>query len=206
MEVRNRVIKIYRLSSFLCKWMCREQIIKEDELELYEYGLQITMANIINFMIMLATGILFSSIWEMILFYAVFVSLRVFCGGYHADSYGKCFCMFALTCVIAMLGIKITVIQGISQLIVLGVAAFVQLFCIYKWAPVEHVNRPATTEEKRCFRIKSFWVFIVYFMIGIGLWFQQEYIFVTSVVNGFLLVSIYMLVKKGEGSNEEDSS
>lgn len=198
-EVQNRVIKIYRLSSFLCEWMHKERIIEEDELELSEYGLQITMANIINFMIMCVTGLLFCSMGEMLLFYAVFVRLRVFCGGYHADSYRKCFCMFALTCVAAMLGIRIVAIHGISQLIVLNSAAFVQFICIYKWAPIEHVNRPATAEEKRHFRKKAFRIFITWFMIGIYLWYQQQYRFVTAVINGFLLVSIYMLVKKGGG-------
>ncbi len=160
------MVKIYRLSSFLCEWMCKEQIINEDELELSEYGLQITMANIINFAIMSVIGFLFGSIWEMLLFYAVFVSLRVYCGGYHADSYGKCFCMFALTCAAAMLGIKTIVLHGITEAVILVSAALVQFFCIYKWAPIEHVNRPATTKEKRCFRTKSLWSFAFWFMIG----------------------------------------
>lgn len=184
--------------------MCREQIITEDELELSEYGLQITMANMINFVIMSTIGFMFGSIWEMLLFYAVFVNLRVYCGGYHADSYGKCFCMFALTCMAAMLGIKAIVLHGVTQAVVLATAALVQLFCIYKWAPIEHVNRPATPQEKRHFRKKSFWIFGFWFMVGIGLWYRQQYRFVASVINGFLLVSIYMLAKKGEDSCEKD--
>ena len=204
MEVQNRVIKIYRLSSFLCEWMCREQIINEDELELSETGLQITKANMIKFVIMSVIGFLFGSIWEMLLFYAVFVSLRVYCGGYHADSYGKCFCMFALTCVAAMFGIKTIMFQRVTQAAVLAAVALVQFFCIYKWAPIEHVNRPATTEEKRRFRTKGLWIFAFWFMLGIGLWYQQQYSFAASVISGFLLVSIYMLVKKGENSCEKD--
>lgn len=194
LKVLNRVIMMYKLSSFLCEWMCREQIINEDEMELSEYGLQITMANIINFMLMFAIGFLFHSICEMLLFYVVFVSLRFFCGGYHADSYGKCFCMFALTCIVVMLGIEITEIQGRLQMIVLGVVTFVHFVCIYKWAPVEHVNRPATTEEKRNFRKKSFWISAAWAMIGMGLLYQQLYRFVTAIIYGFLLISLFMLI------------
>lgn len=195
---------MYRLSAFLCEWMYREEIIKEEELELSEYGLRITIANIINFMIMSTIGLAFGALWEMLLFYAVFVSLRVFCGGYHADSYGKCFCMFALTCTAAMLGRKMTAVQGVAQALALTITALIQLFCICKWAPMEHRNRPATVEEKSRFRKKSIWIFIFWTIAGIGLWHQQQYKFVTSVINGFLLVSIYMLVKKGEDHCEKD--
>ncbi len=93
---------MYQFVSLLCGWMYREDVIKEDELEVCSYGLQITLANLINFIIMLSIGILYGAPWEMGIFYAVFISLRFFCGGYHADTYRKCFLMFGITCFTTM--------------------------------------------------------------------------------------------------------
>lgn len=67
--------------------LCRENIITDNDVEMYEYGFQITMANIINFVVVLLIGILSKSLLYSLMFYFVFVSMRIYCGGYHAKSY-----------------------------------------------------------------------------------------------------------------------
>lgn len=89
---------IYKFSGYLTRLLCKESMISDDQEELYDYGFQITIANMTNFVIALLTGICFHAVIEMAFIYCIFVSLRFFCGGYHADTYGKCFLLFAVTC------------------------------------------------------------------------------------------------------------
>lgn len=143
---------MYQLSSFLCKWMYRENAILEDDFETCQYGLLITIANIINFLIMLLVGVLCGTVWEMGMFYMVFISLRLFCGGYHAGSYGKCFLLFGLTCLLGMSGARCFSRYVFGSFCFFLVLAIFFGVCIYKKAPVEHRNRLLSGSEKNCFK------------------------------------------------------
>lgn len=143
---------MYQLSSFLCKWMYRENAILEDDFETCQYGLLITIANIINFLIMLLVGVLCGTVWEMGMFYMVFISLRLFCGGYHAGSYGKCFLLFGLTCLLGMSGARCFSRYVFGSFCFFLVLAIFFGICIYKKAPVEHRNRLLSGSEKNCFK------------------------------------------------------
>ena len=195
--------RMYQLVSLLCRWMYRENVIREDELEICSYGLQITLANLINFMIMLFIGIMYGTPWEMGIFYVVFISLRFFCGGYHANTYGKCFLMFGMTCFLAMTvsGLFIKMGQGIF-LLFLAVAVVLGTY-IQKRAPIEHVNRPLSADEKYCFKRRGVQVHTFWFMMGMLFWYLQEKTFLAGIVSAFIMVLIYMFVKEGGESHEE---
>lgn len=90
-------IVLERISAYLSTLLLQEKIITADEKDTYKYGFEITIANMINGLIVLSVGLGLNMLAEAILFYLVFVSLRFFCGGYHADSYIKCFFSFWLT-------------------------------------------------------------------------------------------------------------
>lgn len=96
--LQKGVGNIYKISLFLTDLLYQNKVIEEDNREACSYGIQITIANLINFVIAFSIGFLSKSVIEIAVFYCVFVSLRFFCGGYHAKSYGKCFSLFAVTC------------------------------------------------------------------------------------------------------------
>lgn len=91
-----------KLADRLTELLLRNHIIEVQEREIYSYGFQITFANLINALIALALGLLTGSLLQVIVFYAVFVLSRQYNGGYHAQSYGKCFASFA-GCICVML-------------------------------------------------------------------------------------------------------
>ena len=93
-------IVLERISAYLSTLLLQEKIITADEKDTYKYGFEITIANMINGLIVLSVGLGLNMLAEAILFYLVFVSLRFFCGGYHADSYIKCFFSFWLTTIV----------------------------------------------------------------------------------------------------------
>lgn len=186
---------LIQITKYIVKILLHEKIITQEDVEVYEYGCQITLANIINFIIVLVIGLIFKSVIQAGIFYLSFISLRIFCGGYHANSYNKCFCVFGSTCSICiLLGHfleKISLLTFISagSLILLGV-------CIYKMAPIENENRPLEEEEKRKFRLKSWEVY--------GFWgvicciFQILGAFSYQAVLTMSLLSVSILMIKSE--------
>lgn len=185
--------------------MCHDRIIEEDKIESCAYGIQITIANMINFVIAFSIGLITKSLTKIALFYTIFVSLRFFCGGYHAKSYGRCFFLFAVTCFSYLIMLNGILIY-IGSEFWLFVAAMVFLgICILIKAPIEHTNRPFTAEEKKLFRKRSIQLFLLWSVIGIILWiWQMEDLFV-GLICVFLIISIYMLVERGKKYEEENA-
>ena len=67
------------------------QIITEDETEIYDYGLQLILTAGTTTLVILLLGILLRQLPLTILFLLALVGLRHYAGGYHAQTYLNCF-------------------------------------------------------------------------------------------------------------------
>lgn len=187
---------MHRLSLLLTNKLCAEQIIDPDDKELYLYGFEITIANMINFLIMLSIGLLGDALIEICSFYVVFISTRRLAGGYHADSYKKCFSLFALTNLSVLLFTKVFLYYGkIRRPFLFGAIVFFA-WMVYKNAPVEHENRPFTKEEAVCFRKKSLQITFFWIITGILLWGMGFEKISAGFIGAFIAVSVYMVVER----------
>ena len=102
MTAKQVRLLICKLSAMLAGMLEREKIIRAEDRAVYEYGFQITIANITNALIVLLIGLITHSIVRVLIFYTVFLSMRMFCGGFHAKTYTRCFCLFGTTCLLCM--------------------------------------------------------------------------------------------------------
>ena len=147
---------------------------------------------VVNGIIILLIGIGLHKLPETFLFYLAFVSLRFFCGGYHADSYQKCFLYFAITgslCIMASEWIS----RYEKATIVLFFSATAALWlCIFKKAPVEHENRPLTQKEELFFRKRSMQICGFWSMVGIVLCMAHQMQMTASLISTFIVVTILM--------------
>jgi len=131
-----------RLAEMLTGLLIRNCVIEESEKEIYHYGFQITMANAINLLIALCIGYLTCRLWNVTLFYLLFMVNRRYAGGYHADSYGKCFTTFAI-CVVLMLAFSEFMLMIKGYWLLIGSNTFV-IYIVTMWwftpCPNEHVT------------------------------------------------------------------
>lgn len=195
---------ICRLSVILTDLLEHEHIIKAGDREIYEYGFQITMANVTNALIVLMIGILTHSIVRVLLFYMVFISMRIFCGGFHAKTYTRCFCLFGTTCLLCT--IASYCIMNVGDITpVIAISALLQGLCLYQMAPIENDNHPLSPEEKKKFRFYSIIVFIFWLMVQ-AVSYLNGYHMVSAVVSVTLIsVSILMLkAKKNPGGETHE--
>ena len=180
-------------------------MIEEDNTESCIYGIQITMANLINFAIAFSIGFWMKEILEIAIFYVIFVSMRFFCGGYHAKSYCRCFCLFAITCFSylvlinkIMLHIENTSWLWIMTMLLLGISILIK-------APIEHENRPFTADERRLFRKRSIQLYLMWSFVGmILLLLGLEHLSV-CFASVFLMICFYMVMERRK-ENEKESA
>lgn len=193
---------IYKVSGCITRLLCKESIIPEDQMELYDYGFQITIANAANFVIALLIGFCFHAVPQMAFIYCIFVSLRFFCGGYHANSYGRCFLLFAATCMACLWAAEWMAGCREGRLLLLPTSLLLLGLCIWKRAPVENPNRPMTDVEKKIFKKRSIQTYSFWTTLGIILWALHQASLTASLISAFIAVSILMILKEGGNENE----
>ena len=132
---------ICKLSVMLAGMLEREKIIRAEDRAVYEYGFQITIANITNALIVLLIGLITHSIVRVLIFYTVFLSMRMFCGGFHAKTYTQCFCLFGTTCLLCTVA-GYGVMEFTNVLSAAVISVVLQGLCLYQMAPVENENHP----------------------------------------------------------------
>lgn len=92
-----------KIAEKLAKLLLKEKLISESMLEIYQYGLvrmlEIGGAFLTSLVICFGMGM----IKEGILFFAFFVPLRSYLGGFHLQKYWQCYIMSCLTLVLVLI-------------------------------------------------------------------------------------------------------
>ena len=106
----------------------------EDE-KVYRYGYILLCEVILNFVIALIVGIVFSKIKMVFFFLGVYIPLRSFCGGWHADKIWKCTIISNVILLLQVYGLE-NLINHLSIRMMLLIF-FLNMICIFLIAPVE---------------------------------------------------------------------
>ena len=139
---------VEKVSYSIVRKMIDRQAIKENEYELYEYGLQLIISSLVSFTSAMAVGFVFQRPLAMFAFLICFALMRMYSGGYHAQSYLICYFELLAMSVIIMITIK-----GMENLPVDLIKIFLTLFTIastliiYALAPVDHENAQLSEQE-----------------------------------------------------------
>lgn len=121
--------------------------------EVYLYGFESLIALILNIISILLIGLVFHRFMHTIVFLVCYCPLRQFTGGYHADTYEKCFFTFVI--------IFIATILISNNLIDIGLKPLITLFSVLNWisiyllSPVQHFNNPLDDTEKVKYKKKA---------------------------------------------------
>ncbi len=81
---------ISNLSNIVARYLLRERIIEEKNLPVYSYGFEIIISTVIGVVLILLIGVFTSSLFTAAIFCCLFIGLRFFTGGYHADTHFHC--------------------------------------------------------------------------------------------------------------------
>jgi len=87
---------IARLSKRMASFFARNNVIKSEDEEVYEYGLQLLLSTVFNGIIALILAIISGTVLQCICYLAAFVLLRKSAGGFHAKTHLGCCCILAI--------------------------------------------------------------------------------------------------------------
>lgn len=136
------------LSKKITDFFVRKNVIQEDEYAVYRYGVEILFENISVCLFLMICGMVLHKVCYTVLFLGVFVGVRRYSGGYHANTRTKCH-LITLTAwglyIFSLIMYKQFYFIGRNAGIVLSMLVWLALFFL---APVENVKKPLLESVK----------------------------------------------------------
>ena len=193
---------ISKLAKNIAHFFVVKNITEESKEVIYAYGMELLISDVLNTLIVLMIALISHTLPAVIIFIAVFMVLRRFVGGYHANSHLSC--MLTLVMVMLVFSYGICNISGqTAQVFSISfiTMALPIIFCI---TPVPHPNKPMSAEKGIRLRKRSIILAAVLSVVVIALLifhYQKLGLYVSS---GLLLSAIMALL--GFFLNRGDSS
>lgn len=147
---------IHSLAENIALFFSHNGIIKNEDTDIYEYGLELVLSSFINIAGIIILMLISKLYIETILYFLGFSFLRVTAGGYHAKTHLRCFVMSIGIYAISMMLINLNIpFWGFVTGIIIMLSIVILL------SPVEDENKPLNTEERKILRMKSLFFAIV---------------------------------------------
>lgn len=193
---------ISKLAKNIAHFFVIQNITEESKEVIYAYGMELLISDVLNTIIVLLIALISHTLPAVVIFIAVFMGLRQFVGGYHANSHLSC--MFTLVIVMLVFSYVIcNVSEQIAPIFSIGfiTIALPVIFCI---APVPHPNKPMSEEKRIKLRERSIILAVALSAIVIALLLFQYRKISLYVSSGILLSAIMALL--GRFLNRGDNS
>ena len=158
-----------RIANKVTAYFIDRKIIATEKRNIFEYGFELIFADSINFAIILLASAWFHALDVGIVYLLCFVSTRIFCGGFHADTHMLCaVSMIAMFCCFMVAYRTLDVTQ--THIIFSGlVIAWVP---IIGYAPVIYKNKPLSHQYRKKNRRKA--------LVICGVWTLISVVFILS--------------------------
>lgn len=165
--------------------LVHSNLIKEEDAEIYIYGINQILVSVLNVSSALIIGLVFGVFFEIAIFMAVYIPLRSFSGGYHAKTPLRCYIFSVVMLIIVSIGIKYFSAPDLAYVI-----AFLSgLFIVLILSPIEDKNKPLDKTENKVYKRRTIIITFAEFTIGL--------LFKLLGLNGFFMSIVYSFVVLG---------
>lgn len=185
---------IKRIVDILIRKQSESCIIKEAEDEIYRYGYILLFEVALNLVIALVIGIVFSKIKDVFFFLLMYIPLRSYCGGWHADKIWKC---TIISNVILIL--QVCVVDNISVIFsikYMWIIFLINMFIVFLWSPLETKMKRITQEEKIILKRKIKIILIIHIFIMIVLTIKSSNKMMFSMMYVYIIQNMMLIMEK----------
>lgn len=183
---------ISEISKRTAGFLSKNMIIETEYEEVYAYGIEILLSTILNFIVALTIALISHEFVACLLNLTAFVTIRIYAGGYHADTHWGC-----MTTLVGVLLIFIFVIKVISlklMMILSPILLIISAVVIFKYAPVEHPNKPLSEKKKLKLRKKTLISLSIWILFCIFFYFiKAEFTF--YAVSGIFSLAVALIAE-----------
>lgn len=174
-----------RICRFIGNWFQRSGTITSEEQEVFEFGLERIISQLVSMLLLFALGLLYRGFLESVVFYFCFYYSRKFAGGYHADTYVKCNTLYLFTFTATLFGSRFLLSVPIIVSLMVIISVFVMLTTILL-APINNPNNPILPGKENGFYLLA--IVINAALSGISF----VFLLINRSVAVFLIVTLLM--------------
>ena len=181
------------LVSKIVDFITQQGVISDeaDVQDFYRYGIEISISSFLNIFLVLLVGVIVHHMIESVIFLAIFILIRSFTGGYHADTYFRC---NLLMCSTFILTVAVNyMISGSLSLSMIIVLVFITEVVVSVLVPIENKNKPIDDSKRP--RLKIIGIVISLLINCIGLFLSRNNLG-TMIILTTLLIAILMVAAK----------
>ena len=182
-----------RISENISAMLNSSGIINKNEAELCKYGLDSFIATFIEIAAILILSVALNNVVETVLLFLTFIPLRVYAGGYHADTRLRCFLISLLVYAMFTLSLKF-ILMDFYELFIFGyvVISMIVIFC---FSPVVHKNKKVNDIERKNYRKFSIIIALLeIIIIAAVLIVSDNNIFALSLASGQMAAIVSMIM------------
>lgn len=192
---------IHRLSKMIAEFLLHKNVISETEIDIYIYGYETVILGFIDFLIVLAVGFIFNKMITILIFFAMFISVRLYTGGFHANTVLRCKAIFISICISVSLLSEFKFPYYLYIFIIL-----LYLITSFFLAPIENYNKPLTSEEQTKYRRISIAMSMFWSIAAVFSYFFAIKICTTITVTAFFITLLMIIGEYGKGGkiNEQE--
>ena len=174
--------------------------------EIYVYGFELLVSSIIETGALILIGGLIGKFVETILFIISFSSIRFFSGGYHANSYLKCFVVTMISYILILLMTNILSELSYSIIVLIALMIFVlSLILFIKICPVYSNGKTIFNPTKQ--KKLSVIALCINIILSVALFsIHQNYMLIIVLLTIFTVDAMIIIekLKQGVGKNEKN--
>ena len=155
---------IQRLAANITDFFIHKNIVAEENKEVYTYGFDLILSGLVNILLVLLSGIILDSVWQAMLYVLIMVQVRMFTGGYHADTHSMCNIIFVFCFIFSVLALDLVSYFQITWIIWFLVC--IGLISVNTYAPLENRNKKLSAEQKKRYKKISVVLYVGYVFIS----------------------------------------
>ncbi len=177
----------------IVKKQSQNHIITEADEKIYRYGYILLCEVALNLVIALVIGIVYSKIPIIMFFLCMYIPLRSFCGGWHADKIWKCTVISNVILLLQVYGLE-NLLHHLSIRVMLLII-FLNMICIFFIAPVETEMKKISPEEKQIYRRKIRLIFTLHLIIMLIITLGNVNEFIFSMMFVYIIQNVVLLLE-----------
>lgn len=177
---------------YIVDYLIKNSIIKESDKELYAYGIHLMFSSIVDISIVLIASILIHRFIETLMYLFAFIPLRIYTGGYHADSEIRCFIVFIITFILFILSVMFIPTNMYWK--ISAVSCVLVFLCVMILSPIENINKLLNRTEIKAYKTISRFIMITEIcIVALFMFINRSSEYMLSIALGELSVALSML-------------
>ena len=159
-----------QISSATAKRMVSDQIICENQIAIYTYGLELVFSSSAGIIALVLVSFFGGKPFWWLPYLIGFIPIRLTGGGYHAGSHRNCIALFTVFYAINLLCFSFLIIQKGTWVII----CTVNVLILYIFSPVEAKNKPLHVVNRKKNRKRSLLLGMLNLSVAVGLLILQN--------------------------------